>query len=171
MLSNGNQDGCMVGRRVDRRKLVCTRRKTIGHIDGHNAFRVRRSVDALEERKLGRVRGLRRVDGVQFLDDTVGVPDDGVLCVQLLGTREVVGLCVGETSRLEMIEHHLDLELGVCLDCAKILGVDELAGRHVRRGCDDTHRGGTTRTVFDLLSVRKWLVNGVAKVDEVVLGG
>jgi len=59
MLSHGDHDRRMVRRGIDGREFVYALRKPVGDIDSHAAFRVRACVDALEERKLGRVRDSR----------------------------------------------------------------------------------------------------------------
>ena len=48
-------DWRMVGRRVDRRELIYTLRKTVGHIDSQLAVLVCGRVDAFKEHKHGRV--------------------------------------------------------------------------------------------------------------------
>ena len=59
MLSYGDHDRRMVSRGIDGRELVNALRKAVGDIDSHVALRVRGCVDALEERKLSRVRDSR----------------------------------------------------------------------------------------------------------------
>jgi len=49
----------MVSRAIDGREFVYALRKPVGDIDSYVAFLVRGCVDALEERKLSRVRDSR----------------------------------------------------------------------------------------------------------------
>lgn len=170
MLSNGNQDRDVVGRSVDGRELVNAFRKTVGHVNGHVALIIRGGIDAHEERKTRRVRGIRRCDRAQLLDNKVRVSKDVVPGIQLLWCTIVGCVRVGELARLEMSDRHRNLKRGVRLDCAQILGRDKLRGRHVCRRCDHAHRGIVAGTRWDLLTICKRQVNGQAEIDEVVCG-
>ena len=59
MLSHGDHDRRMISRGIDGRELVYALRKPVRDIDSHVAMRVCGCVDALEERKLSRVRDSR----------------------------------------------------------------------------------------------------------------
>jgi len=101
----------------------------------------------------------------------VRVTNDIFLGVQLLWCREIIRIGVDEMTGLEVLETHLDLESGVCLDRVQILRMDKLGRWHVGRRSDDAHRRGIAGTPLDLLAVRKRLVDRQAKIDEVVRGG
>lgn len=169
MLGDSNEDGLVVRRRVDRRKTVSTSRETARNGDGKNAALVL-VVEALEERKGVRVRGHCRVQRGKFLDDDVRVATDVALVVDNLRRGEEVLLRVDEVARLEVLDRHLDGEVGVGRDRRAILGVDKLGRGHVRRRRDDTHRRRVTGTLLDLLAVRDSLVHRGAEVDKVVRG-
>ena len=89
----------------------------------------------------------------------MSVTNDILLGVQLLWCGEIVRIGVDEMSGFEVLETHLDLESGVCLDRVQILRMDELGRWHVGRRSDDTHRRGIAGTPLDLLAVRKRLVD------------
>lgn len=76
------------------------------------------------------------------------------LVVQCLRSGEIVGLGVNEETGLHLLDGHLDGEGFTSLDSAKILWEDELGGRHVVDGRNNTDGVGITRPSRDLLSVR-----------------
>ena len=126
MLSNGNDSGLVIRRRVNRSHAVNTSGKTIGNSNLHIALRVGRSVDTLEERELGRVggRGLRKRG--DLLDNDVRVTNDVAVVADLLRCRVVVALCIDEVAHLQVLDGHNNRECLVGLDGVEVLRVREL---------------------------------------------
>ena len=125
MLSNGYDDWLMVRRRVDGRKLVESRLETIGDI-GSQLSALSSSVQAFEEGKFLGVGGLCLVNGAQLLNDDMRVTLDLALLVELLRSREVVGLCIDEETCLHVLDCHLDSESLPGLDRPKVRREHEL---------------------------------------------
>lgn len=141
MLSDGHNDGLMVGGGVDRRELVKSWRKTGGNISSQLSTGSS-SVQALEESELLGVAGLSLIKRVQSLNNDVRVSFDLTLCIKLLRSSEVVGLRIDEEPSLHVLNRHLDGERRASLDSAKVLRKDELGRRHVVDGWDSADRGG-----------------------------
>lgn len=72
----------MVRSRVDRAHAVCAGRETSSDVRAQLSA-LRRIVQALEERKLGRVCYCRLVEGVQKLDCDVRMANDGTRTIDL----------------------------------------------------------------------------------------
>jgi len=115
VLGNGHQDGLMVSSGVDRRHFVETGRKASSNISSQDTA-YGSGVQALEEDELLGVGRGGLVEGRELLDDDVGVTDDLTLTVDLLGSSEVVLLCVDEGTGLEVGDGHLDGERCVLSD-------------------------------------------------------
>jgi len=97
------------------------------------------------------------------------VANDITRSVDLLRGGIVVGLCVDEIARLEMVDSHLDGERLVNPEVLAIHGYYKLGCGHICIGGDDTHRGGIAGAGLDLLTVRDGLIgNGETEIDKVV---
>jgi len=97
------------------------------------------------------------------------VANDITRSVDLLRGGIVVGLCVDEIARLEMVDSHLDGERLVNPEVLAIHGYHKLGCGHICIGGDDTHRGGIAGAGLDLLTVRDGLIgNGETEIDKVV---
>jgi len=170
VLSNSNQYRLVVRRGVDARKPVRAGGETRRDVRSEHAA-LRRGVQALEERELGRVRRGRLVERRQLLDDDMAVPLYLPLRVRELRRGKVVLLRVHEEARVQVVDRHLDRERRVRLDGAQVLRELELGARHVRRRRDHTHRRGVARAGLDLLAIGDREVgHGRAEVDKVVRG-
>lgn len=171
MLRDRNKTRLVVRRGVDGREPVRALWKAIRDLNGHGAVRAGPGVDALEEGKGLRVQDLGGLEGIDRLDDKVGVADDVALAVDLLRGGIVVLLRVHEVARLEVADRHLDRERRVGFDGVEVGRLHEFGRGHVRAARDHAHRGRVARTALDLLAVGDRLVDGSAKVDKVVDGG
>ena len=171
MLRDRNKTRLVVRRGVDGREPVRARWKTIRHLNRHGAVRAGPGVHALEEGKGLSVQDLGGREGIDRLDDKVGVADDVALAVDLLRRGIVVLHRVHEVARLEVVERHLDRERRVGFHGVEVGRLYEFGRGHVRAARDHAHRGWVARTGLDLLAVRDRLLDGSAKVDEVVGGG
>ena len=168
VLSDRDERRLVVRSSVDRGETVSTSRETTADNDAEHTA-LGDVVQALEEHELSGVRGRRRVERRDGVDDDVGVALDIALRVHDLGRGEVVLVRVREVARLEVADRHLDREVRVGLDRREVRRELELGRRHVRRRRDDAHRRGVARARLDLLAVRDRKVrHGRAEVDEVV---
>lgn len=68
---------------------------------------------------------------IELFDDDVSVTNDLTLSVQLLGSREIVGLRVHKRASLHVLDGHRDSESRVLLESVTVGGNLELRGRHV----------------------------------------
>jgi len=97
------------------------------------------------------------------------VANDITRSVDLLRGGIIVGLCVDEIARLEVVDSHLDGERLVNPEVLAIHGYHKLGCGHICIGGDDTHRGGIAGAGLDLLTVRDGLIgNGETEIDKVV---
>jgi len=124
VLGNGYQDGLMIGCSVDRRELVNASRQASSDVGGQNTISGS-SVQTLEEREFLWVCGRGLVKCSESLNDDVRVANDLSLSVQLLGCREIILLCVHESSSLEVGDCHGNSEWRVLLEGIPILGYGE----------------------------------------------
>jgi len=169
VLRNSNKRRLVVRGSVDGRHAVGASRETTSDsrrelaIDGW-------VVQALEEHEDSRVggRGLRQRG--DLLDHDVRVTDDKTLRVRGLGRGEVVGVGVDKVTRVEIVDRHLNGEVGVGGDGREVRRVDELGRRHRGGGSDQTHGRRVTRTGLDLGAVGEREAVLSAEVDEVVGG-
>ena len=115
----------MVRGGVDGRDAVEARGETAGDLNGELAVDGLR-VETLEEGELRGVGGLSLSEGLQGIDDDVRVADDVARAIDLLGSREVVGVRVDEVTSLEVLDRHRDRERGVGLDDLAVDRVGEL---------------------------------------------
>lgn len=127
----------MVRRRVDRCHPVRPSWKATRHIDRNRAIH-RRTIHALKERELRRVRRRRLGEGIELLNDDVRVADDVALGVDLLRGGVVVRFGVDEVTGFEVGDGHGDVEVLVCGDVVEVLRVREFTGGDVRRCGNDT---------------------------------
>jgi hypothetical protein len=74
----------------------------------------------------------------------VGVTDDNILSIKLLGSTEIVGVGVDEVTGLQVLNGHLDCESSVGLYVVQVLGEDEFAGGLVGLWRNVTHWDGVT---------------------------
>ena len=72
----------------------------------------------------------------------------------MLGCGKVVLVCVYEETGRHVLNCHLHGEVRVRFDGAQVRREDELGGRHIIDGWDQTHGGWVTRATSDLLAVR-----------------
>lgn len=114
----------MVRGRVDRRHPIRSRGQSASHVDANRPVHSR-SIDTLEERELGRVRGRRLGERVELFDDDMCVSDDVALGVDLLGSGVVVRGRVDEVTGLEVRDGHGDGEVLVGGDRVEVLRVRE----------------------------------------------
>ena len=115
----------MVGSGVDGRETVGTSRETFSDISGQDTT-LSSSVETLEEGELCGVGGLSLSEGLQGINDDVRVADDVTRAIDLLRSREVVGVRVDEVTSLEVLDRHRDRERGVGLDDLAVDRVGEL---------------------------------------------
>ena len=142
-MGDGDDGRLMVGGGVDGREPVDSRSKTV--VNRSRQLSVNGgSVQTLEESELLGIGGSRIGEGVELLDDNMGVSLNLPLGVELLGSREVVLLGVDEVTSLQVLDVHLDGERLVGLDCAEVLGESEFGGRHVVCRGNDTDGGRVT---------------------------
>jgi len=100
MLGDRGEHGLMVRSSVDREETVSTRGEALSDVSSDDTVTVRRSIDTLEERELGRVGGLSLVERGERLDDDVGVAEDDASVVDLRWSGVVVALSVREEAEL-----------------------------------------------------------------------
>lgn len=125
VLSNSDESGLVVGSGVDRRETVSTSRETFSDI-GSQDTTLSSSVETLEEGELRGVGGLSLSEGLQGIDDDVRVADDVTRAIDLLRSREVVGVRVDKVTSLKVLDRHRDRERGVGLDNLAVDRVGEL---------------------------------------------
>lgn len=192
MLGDRREHGHVVRSGVDREETVGTSREALGDVGSNDTVAVGRSVDTLEERKLGGVGGLSLVERGERLNDDVSVAEDNAGCVDLRWSGVVVGLGVGEeaelynevvsvgrtaprsraVTHLHVLNLHLDGEGYICADSAEVLGVNKLGAGEVRLCNDASHRNDVARAGTDLLAIGQGNISlSQAEVDEVVLRG
>jgi len=102
----------------------------------------------------------------------MSVADNITRTVDLLRSGVVVGCCVNEVARLEVVNGHLD---GERLERGEVLAIHghyKLGRGHICGGGDDTQWSGIARTSLDLLTVRDGQIgNGETEVDKVIARG
>lgn len=157
----------MVGSSVNGAETVSTRIQSVGNLSGE---RVATRIQSLEEGELARVGRLRLGDGSKLLNDNVRVTLDISGLVNLLRSREIGFLCIGEVTSLEMLELELDSEGLVGLNFSIVQRELELARGNVGGGGDDSHGSRVAGTTLDLLAVSEGLIGGKTEVDKVVRG-
>lgn len=105
--------------------------ETTSDISGEETLSVTSVVDTLEEGELSWVRrsgGVERV--TQILNSDVGVSDNLTLTVELLRSRVVGGIGVGEGTGLQVLSLDSDREVLLSLNVVTILGECEDRGDH-----------------------------------------
>ena len=167
-LSDSDEGGLVVCRRVDRRHAVHTSGETARNLSGESAV-VGLVVEALEEDELLRVERLLLVEALEAFDGDVRVALDEALSVHLLGRHVERRGRVGEVAELHVADRDGDGERLAGGDRRAVRRVHELGRRHLVLCGDHAHRGLVARTLDDLLAVRLGLVGELeAEVDEVV---
>lgn len=165
-LSDRHKDGLMVGGRTHSADTIVASWKSTGNSGAEKTFAVTSIVDTLEEGKLDWVWCDLRREGVsEILDSDVSVADDLALGVEVLGSRIVGRLRIGEGAGLEAGGLDLDVEVGIG---GNILGrrwVHDDGGYHLGGCWDLTHHDTVTGTAFGLETVGERLT--VTEVDEV----
>lgn len=131
-MSDGDKDRLMVSSSVDGRNFVEAGGKTTGNISSQNAVDSS-SVQTLEESEFSRVCRCRLGEGIELLDDYVGVTNNLALGVQLLRSSEIILLSVDEVASFEVGHSHRDGEGCVLLQNVAVLGDLELSRWHVVR--------------------------------------
>jgi hypothetical protein len=170
VLSDSDESRLVVSSGVDGRYLVGTSGETTSNISGKDAT-LGGGVQALEEREdvgVGDVSGLESID---FLDNDVGVTDEGTGVVDLLRGSIVVLLSVDEITRDQVVDLHLDSEGRIGLEGLEVLRELELRAGHLVGGEDAANDGRVAAATTDLLTVGEGDLLGSAEVDEVVLRG
>jgi len=120
VLGNWNNDGLVVGGGVDGGKLVEADIETVSNSGSQFAVGSS-SVETFEENKVLRVGGRGLVKGGERLNDDVGMALNLALSVELLRSREIVGLRIDKEAGLHFLDRHLNGESRLRLDCAEIL--------------------------------------------------
>lgn len=168
-LSDGHEDGLMVGRGRHAAQAVVAGGETAGDLGREEATAVAGVVDALEKGKLLGVQRLLGVEGLaRVLDSDVGVADDDALLVEVL-RRRVVGVGgVGEGAGRKVEHLHLDIKVLLGSNVVAVLGVDEDARDHLGGGGNVSHGNTVAGSSADLGTVGQRLA--LAKVDKVVVG-
>jgi hypothetical protein len=133
----------MVGRRIDRRESVYTRRKTCRDVGGKLATDGS-GVEPFEECEHAWVGGLGLLERCDFLDHDMRVTLNLSLSVEYLGSGEVVLLSVDEESGLHVLDVHLNGEWSVGLKGAQVGWVHKFGRGHVVDGRDKTDGCGIT---------------------------
>lgn len=144
----------MVRRSVNGAESISTGRHSSSHARRQNAVPIRRIVQALEERKLGWVKRLRRSKCWKRFDHDVRMADDEALAVHLRGGSVIVGRSVGEGAALEVANLDLHVEGGVRGDFAKVGWGSEFGGGRFVFGEDATHGDNVAGTSADLSAIR-----------------
>jgi len=152
-LSNGDEDGLVIGSSDDGGKPISASWKTLLDDGGKDAISVGLVVHAFEKGEYVRVGGLGLTKAGDALDDDVRVADDPTLAVQLLRGRVVIGLGVDKVAGLEFLDFQFNRERLVLVDNLVVLREHKLARRHVAGGRDETHGGWVARAALDLLPV------------------
>jgi len=146
MLGDRGKHGLMVRGGVDREETVGTSSEALSDVGSNDTVTVRGSIDALEERELGRVGGRGLVGRSQWLDDGVSVAEGDAGVVDPRWSSVVVALSVREEAELysgggvsrqkvpgshpgthlHVLNLHLDREGFICVDSAEVLWKHEL---------------------------------------------
>lgn len=87
-------------------------------------------VDSLEESEYGGIQRSGRGDGIELLHSDMAVTDD-IASLELLRRTIVVGLGIHKVTGDHVLNVHLEDELSVSGECAKVLWEDDLRGGHV----------------------------------------
>ena len=90
----------MVRGGVDRENTVGTSKEALGDVSSNNTVAIRRSIDALEGRELGKVGGRGPVGRGQWLDDGTRVVEGDAGVVDLRWSGVVVASSVREEAEL-----------------------------------------------------------------------
>lgn len=158
----------MVGSTGHSADTVVTGGKTTGDRSAKTSITVARVIDTLEEGELGGVQWLVRGEGVtQVLDGDVSVANNVASVSELLGSRVVSVVGVGEGAQVHVGD--LDIDVKVLVRLRLIAGY---------RACDDgrghvvlrwnlSHGDTVARTLLVLQTIGQGLAG--AEVDEVVL--
>ena len=156
----------MVGSTRHRADAVVTGGETTSDRGREDTLAIASVVDTLEEDELlrvGRVVGREVVSEV--LDGNVGVADDTALAVEILRSRVVRLLRVGEGSGREVLGVDNNVERLVLLDGLTGLRVLDDAADHPVGGRDLAHDDTVAGAALDLLTIGQGLAG--AEVDEV----
>jgi hypothetical protein len=169
VLSDGDENGLMVGCRVDRAQAVGTSGETL--VDGSRelTLAVSGQVQSLEECKDIRVQSVLALEIVNLFDGNVRMTDDDALIVDLLRSGVIVGSGVDEIAALNVFDFHRDCERLVLVEIrGKVFGKDEFGRGHLVDSDDTTHWSLVAGSTFFLNTVGQGNLLGQAKVDEVV---
>jgi hypothetical protein len=169
VLSDGDENGLMVGCRVDRAQAVGTSGETL--VDGSRelTLAVSGQVQSLEERKDIRIQSVLALEIVNLFDGNVRMTDDDALIVDLLRSGVIVGSGVDEIAALHVFDFHRDCKRLVLVEIrGKVFGKDEFGRGHLVDSDDTTHWGLVAGSTFFLNTVGQGDLLGQAKVDEVV---
>jgi len=116
----------MVGRRRHGADAVATAGQAAGDFGLDTTLTIASIVNTLEEGKLGRIKGLSRVERVAgVLDSDVGVADDLASSIEILGRGVVGARRVGEGTQLHVLDLEHNVEGRELLEVVKILGVQD----------------------------------------------
>lgn len=170
MLSNGDDDGLMVGGRVDGANTVSTSGDTSSNGSSDGAVNST-TVNTLEEGEFIRICWGSLLQRCDRLDHDMSVSNNLSGIVHSLWRSKVVLLCVYKVTSVQVIEVKRDGELGVCLDSSTVLWKGEFSTGHVVDRGDNSNGCRVARTCGDLLAVGKREVgNEETKVDKVIRG-
>lgn len=168
MLSNGDNNRLMIGRRVDRAKTISTIGNTGSDINTEDTVHSS-SVNTFEEGKHLGVCWSSLTKGCQLLNNEVRVADDKPI-LELLGCSKVTLICVDKVTSDEILNIHRNGKVGVSRDSVTVSGVREFGRGHVRNRRDSSDRCWVARTSQNLQTISDGKVSlGKTVVDEVVV--
>lgn len=169
-LGNRHENGLMVGGTGHRANAVIASGETARDSGGEDTLTIALVVDTLEEDKLlgaGRVLGSEVVSEV--LDGDVGMTDDAALAIQILRSRVVRLLRVGERTGRQVLRVDDNVKRLVFLDRLPGLGVLDDRSDHAVNARNPAHDDTVARTLLNLETVGQGLAR--TEVDEVVVIG
>ena len=168
MLRDSNKHWLMVCCSVNCGHTIGPRRKPSGYCNAQDAIS-RRSVHTLEKCEFSGVRRIRVFESVNALDDDMRMAGNVSAVVNLLGCREIIGVCIDKVACVKMLDRKVDGERRVGLDSIEILWRLELCGWNVVHRRDNAHWSSVARATLHLLAICKWQVwYCCTEVDEVV---
>lgn len=156
----------MVGSTSHGADTVVTGGKTTSNRGAKTSITVARIVDTLEEGELRGIQRLVRGEGVtQVLDGNVSVANNIATVSELLGSRVVGVVGVGEGSQVHVGDLDIDIEVLVRLRLIAGHGACDDGRRHVVLRWNLTHRDTVARTLLVLQAIGQGFAG--AEVDEV----
>lgn len=167
-LSDRHEDRLVVGSTGHGADTVVTGWETTSDCGAQTSVAVARVVNTLEEGELGGIQRLVRGEGVaHVLDGDVSVADNVASVSELLGSRVIGVVGVGEGTQVHVCDLDIDIEVLVGLGLfARHRACDDGRG-HVVLRWDLTHGNTVAGSLLVLQTIGQGLAG--AEVDEVVV--